>query len=148
MFRVASWSHLVAIAFSKNGAHNPVKAAWNFSRGTHRVLTLEGAAILPYGFSSAGPKARRKLQPSEWVWGPQSFLRSKSNRRQTFGALATQQKNHRSQLHQPRLHQNMIAPSEVPAAGPCHQGFRILQNLRLGLSRSIPTPWNPNRTLA
>ena len=31
----------------------------------------------------------------------------------------------------------MIAPSEVPHAGPCHQGFGILQNLRLGLSKSM-----------
>jgi hypothetical protein len=30
----------------------------------------------------------------------------------------------------------MIAPSEVPHAGPCHQGFGI-QNLRLGLSKSM-----------
>jgi hypothetical protein len=56
--------------FSPSHAIHIFKAAWNFSRGTQRVLTLEGAAILAHGPPSAGPKALLKRRPSEWVWGP------------------------------------------------------------------------------
>lgn len=79
--------------FSPSHAIHIFKAAWNFSRGTQRVLTLEGAAILAHGPPSAGPKALLKRRPSEWVWGSPILVEIKEQPPQMLDVpLATHKK--------------------------------------------------------